>query len=311
MRIGRNSVTAAVLVFVITLSASAADRRTDTNIVFGTYAGLALLMDVHRPATPNGYGIIVINGSGWHRDPDYDEAMLKDSQGLGAGIDKLVGAGYTAFVINHRAAPGFHIRDAINDAQRAVRFVRANAARYGILPDRIGAFGGSSGGHLVSMLGTLDGRGNGAASDAVERESAKVQCVVALFPAIDLAKIDTATGAVAVGAIMGTTPPRPDHPSPAQVTLYHDASPINYVTADDAPFLLVHGDRDQTVPYQQSEIMEAALKNVNVPVRLVRVPGGGHGARGAEWKTVDWAGMTLDWFESHLRQGGNAAASIR
>jgi dipeptidyl aminopeptidase/acylaminoacyl peptidase len=78
---------------------------------------------------------------------------------------------------------------------------------------------------------------------------------------------------------------------------------VNHVTADDPPFLLLHGDNDLVVPFQQSEIMEAALRKVGVPVKLIRVPGGGHGSSfpGAH-EQVDWAAHALEWFETHLRK---------
>jgi acetyl esterase/lipase len=90
-----------------------------------------------------------------------------------AGVD----SGYTAFVITHRAAPRSHYPDPVEDAQQAVRFIRHNASRYGIRGDRIGALGGSSGGRVVSMLGTLNGEGNLDDPDPVQHEAAKVQCV--------------------------------------------------------------------------------------------------------------------------------------
>ena len=110
----------------------AAEPSVETNVVFGTYSGLALLMDVYKPAMSNGYGIIVIQGSAWHRDLGYDAAMLKQVREFPPAITKLVAEGYTAFVVNHRAAPRFHYQDAVDDAQRAVRFIRSDAARYGI-----------------------------------------------------------------------------------------------------------------------------------------------------------------------------------
>src|SRR5947209_2309359 len=149
------------------------------NVVYGMYSGAALLMDVYRPANPNGYGIILISGSGWTAPMAYSAAPLKSITASLQYAKPLVAAGYTVFVVNHRALPRFHYPAAVEDVQRAVRFVRSNAGSFGIRADRIGAAGGSSGGHLVSMLGTLDGKGNANDSDPVERESAKVQCVVA------------------------------------------------------------------------------------------------------------------------------------
>jgi acetyl esterase/lipase len=298
---------AAALSVVLTLHltsglAFAAEPSVETNVVFGTYSGLALLMDVYKPATSNGFGIVVINGSGWYRDLGYEAPLLKQSQEFRPAVEKLVAAGYTAFVIAHRASPRFHIHDIVDDAQRATRFVRANASRYGIRSDRVGALGGSSGGHLVSMLGALDGKGDPGATDPVDRESAKVQCVVAFYPAIDLAKIDTPSGSVAVSLATGVRPPPPNTSSSFAAKQYQEASPITYVTPDDPPFLLLHGDADKTVPFQQSEIMEQALRKAGVPVKLIRVPGGGHGNGSAGWSAIDWAALTLDWFESRLRQ---------
>lgn len=97
----------------------AAERSVETNVVFGSYSGLALLMDVYKPAMSNGYGIVVIPASAWHRDLGYDAALLKQSREFPPAIETLVAKGYTAFVINHRAAPRFHYHDAIADAQRA------------------------------------------------------------------------------------------------------------------------------------------------------------------------------------------------
>jgi acetyl esterase/lipase len=180
-----------VAVCLILPSSAGAQPSVEVDVVFGTYSGLALLMDVHKPATSNGYGIVVIPGSGWHRGLGYDAVMLKQSRELSAATSKLVGAGYTAFVINHRAAPRFHYQDALDDVQRAVRFIRFNRIRYALRSDRMGALGGSSGGHLVSLLGTLDGKGDAEASDPIQRESSKVQAVVTVYPATDLTKFES------------------------------------------------------------------------------------------------------------------------
>jgi acetyl esterase/lipase len=279
-----------------------AQPSVDSNVIFGMHSGLALLMDVHRPAQSNGFGVVVIPGSGWHAPLGYDARPLKESKEFLAHLRKLVDAGYTAFVITHRAAPRYRYPDAVEDAQRAVRFVRHHAGRYGVRADRIGALGGSSGGHLVNMLGTLDGNGEPEASDAVQRESAKVQCVVALYAPSDMAKVDTPFGSVTVTAFLGMRPPRNVPKNAPEARLYWEASPVNHVTPDDPPFLLLHGDADRTVPFQQSEIMEAALRKAGVPVKLIRVPGGGHGSAfpGAKEK-MDWAAAALEWFETHLR----------
>ena len=271
-------------------------QPTESNVVFGAYSGLALLMDVYKPASSNGYGIVVIPGSGWHTSLPYNANLLKQSREFSLYMQKLNGAGYTTFVVTHRAAPRFRFPDAVDDVQRAVRFVRHNAARYGIDKDRIGALGGSSGGHLVSMLGTLDGKGIVDSQDPVEQQSSKVQCVVALYPVTDPATVDTPSGLQAVTSFMGA-------PARFDPKRFRDAAPLTHVTADDPPFLLIHGDADKTVPFKQSEVMEAALKKVGVPVKLVRVPGGDHGSDfPGNTQKMDWPGMSLEWFDAYLKK---------
>ena len=158
---------------------ASAEERVERNVVFGMYSGLALLMDVYHPENPNGYGIVFISGSGWTRELSLDATPLKESGQEDIYAVPLAAAGYTVFGINHRASPRFRHPAHLEDAQRAVRFVRHHAERFGIAPDRIGAMGGSSGGHLVSLLGVLDGAGSSTDASPVNRESARVQVVVA------------------------------------------------------------------------------------------------------------------------------------
>jgi acetyl esterase/lipase len=147
----------------------------------------------------------------------------------------------------------------------------------------------------------------------VNRESAKVQAVVTLFPATDLASLTTHAGVAAGTALMGfhdvdpsIGPPgliRPDEP---EIKAYRDASPTTHVTRDDAPFLLMHGDADVVVPLQQSEIMEQKLTSAGVPVRLIRVPGGQHGPYFLffgkdEPRRPDDFGEAVKWFDRHLK----------
>jgi acetyl esterase/lipase len=287
----------ALLFIPLTLAAEPAE----TNVIFGMHSGLALLMDVYKPATSNGYGIVVIPGSGWHRPLGYDAPLLKSSKEFSEHTARLTAAGYTAFVITHRAAPRFRYPDAVDDARRAVRFVRHHAKGYGIRADRIGVLGASSGGHLACMLGTLDGKGESESPDPVERESSKVQCVVAFYPPTDLAKVNTPSGLVAVTSFMGMPAPRNLTANAVEAGRYREASPVNHVTPDDPPFLLIHGDNDRVVPFQQSEILQSALEKAGVAVKLIRVPGGDHGSNfpGSKDKE-DWAGETAAWFQTHL-----------
>ena len=104
------------------LSATAsAQSRVDTNVVYGMYSGAALLLDVHYPARPNGFGIIFIPGSGWSAPLGYAAAPLKESNQVEMYVPSLIQAGYTVFVITHRATPTFRYPAPLEDAQRAER----------------------------------------------------------------------------------------------------------------------------------------------------------------------------------------------
>ena len=121
-------------------AAAVGQARVEKNVVVGMYSGLALVMDVHYPANPNGYGIVHIAGSGWRRPLAYDAPLLSETQ-VGIFGQPLVEQGYTVFSLNHRATPRFPFPDPLEDVQRAVRFIRYHAVEFGIDPDRMGAVG--------------------------------------------------------------------------------------------------------------------------------------------------------------------------
>lgn len=290
-----------VLPLLSAFALCAAEPSVQSNVVYAMYSGTALLMDVHQPppGTANGFGIIHVSGSGWTAPLSLSAAELKrNSQSL-QYAKPLAAAGYTVFVVNHRSLPRFRYPAAVEDVQRAVRFIRKNAAQFGINPTKIGASGGSSGGHLVSMLGTLDGKGNPNDPDPVERESAKVQCVVARA-----APTNFFTMSNAGLAFLGMRVPA-GKPAEISQTLeyrtYREASPFFHITPDDPPFLLVHGDKDESVPFTQSVEMEKALKAAGVPVKLLRVEGAAHGPTfpGAK-NPPDYIGEMIAWFHRYL-----------
>jgi len=216
----------------------------ERNVVYGMVSGLALVMDVYRPLQPNGYGVVHINGSGWHAPLAYHIDALKDAPMGMPYIEALANGGYTVFSLNHRQAPRFKYPAAVEDVQRAVRFVRRHASQWGIRPDRIGANGGSSGGHLVSMLGTLPGDGDPIDPDPINGESARVQCVVARAAITDMASCQGYAVEAMITDFMSMMLSRREGapPQPLEEATYKDASPINHVSNASAPFLLIHGD---------------------------------------------------------------------
>jgi acetyl esterase/lipase len=263
-----STVPSLILLAVAVTSEASEPVRVEKNVVYGMYSGLALLMDVHRPASPNGYGVIFVSGSGWQAPMTYGATGLKENQ-IDIWGPPLLDAGYTVFAINHRAAPRFHYPAAVEDVQRAVRFVRHHARDYGIDPARLAGVGGSSGGHLIGLVAMLAAPGNPDDTDAVNQEAATLQTVVLRAAPTDLRTLGA-------GAVISFMERLPDG-TPEDKRVYSAASPITRVSKSSPPVLLMHGDSDDVVSYQQSVAMEAALRAAGATVKLVTIRGGAHG----------------------------------
>ncbi len=289
----------AVVVALTTGSGAAAQSRVEKNVIYGMYSGLALLMDVHRPENPNGYGIIFVSGSGWQAPLTYGAVGLKEGQ-ISTWGPPLLRAGYTVFAINHRAAPRFHYPAAVDDVQRAVRYVRHYAREFGIDPGRLGGVAGSSGAHLIGLVGMLASSGVVDDSDPVNREPATLQTLVLRAAPTDLRQLNA-------GAVVSFMERLPNQ-TPDDAKVYTAASPIVHVSRSSPPVLLLHGDSDDTVPYQQSVAMEAALKGMGVAVKLLSVKGGEHGPNfGTAGKPhpqlPEVFNETVTWLDRHLKTG--------
>jgi acetyl esterase/lipase len=315
------------IIVVLLPSVTAAQARVERNVVYGMYSGTALLLDVHYPATSNGRGIVFVAGSGWTANPpavsvgpnklaapEYRHVALKDMEQTPIWVPPLTAAGYTVFVPNHRATPAFHYPAPLEDVQRAVRFVRHHASAYGIDAERIGGIGGSSGAHLIAMTATLDDRGMAGDPDPINRLSAKVQAVVLRAAPTDL----TASRlSMSLAALFQVSPsPTTSAKGSALWKRLAQASPLRHVSRDDPPTLLIHGDADEAVDYQQSMTFVAALQKHGVASRLVTIPGGTHSptftARNSEgvaefaprpphWP--DYFAETVRWFDQYLKAG--------
>ena len=201
----------------------------------------------------------------------------------------------------------------MDDVQRAVRFIRHNAKQYGIDPNRIGGVGGSSGAHLISLVGMLGTPGISEDADPINREPATLQCLVLRAAPTDMkgaSHLTEGLGLAAVVSFLGLALPVDDR---SNEKLFAASSPISHVSRSAPPVLLIHGDVDRTVPYQQSVAMESALRAVNVPVSLLRIPGGDHGddfgAAGKphpEWP--DYMGKMVQWLDRYLKTGPEVTA---
>jgi acetyl esterase/lipase len=178
--------------------------------------------------------------------------------------------GFVVASINYRLSQEAKFPAQIKDCKAAVRWLRVHAREYRIDRDRVIAWGDSAGGHLAALLGT--------SGDVTEwdpgppAESSRVQAVIDWYGRADLSRVgtDPAMAEHAVAHLLGG--------SGAKVAeIARKASPITYVSDDDPPFLIMHGDSDRTVPVQQSEVFAEALQRAKVPVTLVILKGVGHG----------------------------------
>jgi acetyl esterase/lipase len=276
--------------------------HVDRDLIYGMYSGLALLMDVYHPAKSNGFGVIYIFGSGWSAPLDYGARPLKNSaEGLAALAFPLVQAGYTVFAIDHRALPRFHWPAEIEDAQRAVRFVRYRAKQFGINPARIGAVGYSSGAHLASLLGMMPGTGDANDSDPVQQESARVQCVIGAAMPSDLAMLGKVKqGMMVLSAFLGKPMPATPAASAAILKQLDEASPVHFVRSSAPPTLLIHGDADDVVPYEESEQFEKALEAAHVPSKLITVRGGTHQSI-IQLQSDEYRSQVVQWMDEYLK----------
>ena len=207
-------------------------------------------------------------------------------------------AGYAGASFNYRLSQHAIFPAQIEDVKAAVRWLRANAETYRLDPNRFAAWGSSAGGHLVAMLGT--------AGDVAEFEvgenlevSSRVQAVVDYFGPTDFLQMDAqrlSDGMVHDGA---DSPESELVGGPIQE--HKDrvarANPITYVSKDDPPILIVHGDRDPLVPYQQSVLLKEALEKAGVSVTFYRVEGEGHGG----FKDPKVPKLTKAFLEKHLK----------
>ena len=278
-----------ILLLLIAFSINNSEAFTQTskvtkyeNVVYGMISGMALLMDVYQPANSNHIGIVFIvgSGSGYWAQEVYNHISLKDNYFLdstysGKWAQALVNKGYTVFMINHRFAPRFHYSDIFSDCQRAVRFVRYNAKKYSVDPNHIGAMGHSSGGTLSSMLGVTDTTIVNAIN-GIDSLSSKVQAVVALAATFNLAdynkKTDTAIQNNLMLRIMSNYVGELPEEKNGEFILsgkYAEASPVTYISKDDAAFLIYYSDNDPIAPPRQAAAFYNKLTENKVTSKVV------------------------------------------
>jgi acetyl esterase/lipase len=280
-----------VLFSIPTGRAQEAPKFTRTeDVIYGRKFGTALTLDVFQPDKPNGAAIFFIVSGGFYSDHNNINP---------AHYQPLLDHGYTVFAVVHGSQPRFIIPEIEQDIHRAIRFVRHNAGRWGVDSNKLGITGASAGGHLSLTIGTQGKPGKTDAQDPVDRESSAVAAVACFYPPTDFLNWSkpgedwmdferTRQFEPAFGPKSKTRESRQE--------LGKEISPINFVTTNMPPTLVMHGDADKLVPIYQARIFEQKCKAVGAPYKLVVKPGADHG----------WAGMDKDmavfagWFDEHL-----------
>lgn len=279
-------------------AARAQDERTVAferieDVIYGRKFGTALTMDIFKPTETNAQaGLIFVASGGWYSskgaiNPDWMQPFLR--------------RGYTVFAAVHGSQPRYIIPEIAEDIHRAVRFVRHRARDYRVSPGKLGIFGGSAGGHLTLTLATQGGSGKPDAKDPVERESSEVQAAACFFPLTDFLNYgEPGVDAVGVGVLepfKAAFGPRASAAESRQV-YGREISPIYFVHSNVPPVLIIHGDADKLVPYQQAASFVEHCRDKGVDAQLIAREGQAHG----------WAGMEGDlelfgnWFDRHLLQ---------
>jgi acetyl esterase/lipase len=213
---------------------------------------------VYLARQPNGTAIVVAPGGGYGN-------LAANHEGRQVA-NLLNAAGVTAFVLKYRLGPRYHHPVELGDAQRAIRLVRARAAEFGILGDRIGMLGFSAGGHLTATAGTRFDTGRADAPDPIDRVSSRPDFLVLAYPVISFDPAITHSGSVR--NLLG------DKPDPK---LLEDLSADRQVTAQTPPTFLFHTDGDTGVVPENSVRFYLALRRARVPAELHIFEKGPHG----------------------------------
>jgi acetyl esterase/lipase len=274
-----------------------ADVKVQGGIVYGKGGDTNLKLDMARPQHEDGPrpAVIFIHGGGWATGHRWVHRRH---------IKSAAERGYVAVSISYRlmqfdrkkreattAAPTFPAQ--VHDAKVAVRWLRANADKYNVDPNRIGAVGFSAGGHLALMLGLTDDSANLEGDGGHSDQSSRVQAVVNFFGPTEMAQCYSESKLDWLFRLFldGTPDQVPDR--------YKASSPVTYVSPDDPPVLTIQGDRDVIVPVSQAHLLDAKLKEVGARHTLIVLKGQPHGFRGKHQEKAFQAAFAF--LDKHLK----------
>ena len=262
-----------LLALALVAGCSQAQERISDQIYMKN-GGAAFTLDVFKVPAANAPCVIWLCSGGWfskHEDINPGLAKMFNDQGI--AVVEVV----------HGSQPRYTLNEIVPQIRRAVRYVRANATRFGIDPNRIGISGGSAGGHLSLMMGGTGDAGNPDAKDPVEQAASMVNAVGVFMPPTDFKNWGRDNYMPFDNPVMGIFMPAfgvtKDTPKDKMAQVGQDMSPINFVSAKFPPTMIIHGDKDTLVPIQQAQVMDAALGKAGIDHTLVTIEGGGHDAK--------------------------------
>jgi len=256
------------------------------DIVYSKPDGVELTLDMARPSEGEGPfpAVVVIHGGGWRGGDKKSNRPI---------LGKLAERGYVAISPKYRFCPKDLFPAQVNDVKASVRWLRSHAKEYHVDADHIGAVGFSAGGHLSLMLGATGPEDGFEGDSDKDAPSSKVQAVVNFFGPTDLSASDIPeVSQPLIRDFLGGTPA--DKPEAAK-----KASPLTFVTKDDAPVLTFQGTKDPLVPHTQAIKLGEAMTKAGVPGRVELILGGSHGWGGAESARTEQE--TLDFFDVYLK----------
>ncbi len=272
------------------------------DVTYSTIPGYRpMMIDIYMPPKKGGPKplIMYIHGGGWVGGTPRNSGAHGN---FPAALAKLASEGFVVASLEYRLADEAHFPAQLQDARAALRFLKSNAAKYGIDPARSGVWGGSAGGHLTALAAltcgvtSLDAEGVKAAPGSECFQSAVTWYGVFDFAALAAGRPGGNDGAA--GKLLGCNGPcTPDK--------FAAASPVTYIDAKDPPFLLIHGLEDKTVPVTQSQLAEAKMKAAGMQVESIYIPGVDHSFIGhtpAETRaaTLLATNATFDFFHKTL-----------
>ncbi|WP_237389642.1 alpha/beta hydrolase [Bacillus sp. USDA818B3_A] len=270
------------------------DVQFKPNIVYSKPGNKALNMHLLIPKNaPSPRPLIIyIKGGGWGRNHPQKTFIFIPQ------LVQFAKSGYVVASVEHRTSHEAKFPAQLYDIKAAIRYLKEHAEQYGIDSERVGVWGSSSGGHLAALVGTTGGVEQLEGQSGKLSEDSSVQAVVDWYGPTDFLQMSKYPASIDFDA--------PDSPEsmliggPIQENeeKVKKANPITYITPDDPPFLIMHGDRDRRVPYNQSVLLYSALKKAHVEASMYKIQGAGHGgfARPVILNTVQ------AFFDDHLKK---------